>query len=132
MQRQKLNVFFLRLKNRIIDYYYWIKYRIVPSSKYHLVRLKHLSPGWHDVDDRMLHACFELLSSFVEEEEGLDSFGGEEYIEVRKELLNLYNWWQEYVKIDSYNISYETETKLYETATENTKKLVSLRKYLWT
>jgi len=46
---------------------YWFKYRFINEHKYNLVDTG-LEPGYYEVDERMFHACFNLLVQFIEEE----------------------------------------------------------------
>ena len=50
---------------------YWIRCRIFP---YNVVKIKHLSQGWHDRDAIMFHACFQILVDYVEREQPFKSF----------------------------------------------------------
>jgi len=52
---------------RLSDFKYWFKYRLQNEHKYHIVRTG-LSPDYYEIDKRMLHANFNLLKDFVEDE----------------------------------------------------------------
>jgi len=49
------------------DFRYWFKYRLQNKHKYHLVNTG-LTPNYYEIDKRMLHANFNLLKNFVEDE----------------------------------------------------------------
>ncbi len=73
----------------------FVKERFLPSHMKHVVFTK-LEPGWHDVDKRMLHGCFELLNEFIEKDSGfkyIDWNSSEETEQVYKEMMSLYEWW---------------------------------------
>lgn len=62
-----------------------------------VLHIKTLSEGWIDPDLLMLHACFQVLSDFLEKENpfGLISWDhDEEHKEVKTEIIFLYDWWQ--------------------------------------
>jgi hypothetical protein len=52
----------------IIQADYWLKYRLYKEHKYNLVDTG-LKPGYYEVDQRMFHACFNLLVEFIEHEQ---------------------------------------------------------------
>lgn len=75
---------------QIMEVVWWIRHRT--TNKYHIVKLD-VAPGYSDIDERMLQACFALLCEFVENEvrgfqknEELNP----EYIEISR----LYKWWK--------------------------------------
>ena len=43
---------------------WWLKCRLIPKHRMHVVYTG-LEPGWHDEDERMLHACMALLGQYV-------------------------------------------------------------------
>lgn len=49
----------------VTDPIWWIKYRIHPDHKYHIVRTG-LSPNYYDTDTIMLHAIMTMVVDFVE------------------------------------------------------------------
>ena len=89
-------IFFGRIKNRISDGIYWVKYRTMPRHKYHLVKTG-LSPGYYDKDALILHACFNLLKDFVEVEKPFEHFeikdDNNSILEHWKEISDIYQWW---------------------------------------
>ncbi len=123
-----------------------------------LLKIKSLNDGWRDKDSVLLHACFQLLEDFVEDElprfphinwtvtenrmnismKGIQ-FNGEEQApddsrDIKKEILELYDWWQVWKQEmpgDKTN-SFNEDHALYEKENEMLKKLIDLRMYLWT
>lgn len=81
------------------DGIYWLKYRLHPRHKYHLVDTK-LGPGYADQDTRMLHACFALLGEYIEEEGGIQAIrtdGDTIHVidgERQAEIVALWDWWK--------------------------------------
>lgn len=60
------------------------------------LRIKSLEKGWHDKDEIMLHAVFQLLVDFIEKEKPqkvIDWNATKESKKAWKELSNLYKWW---------------------------------------
>jgi hypothetical protein len=123
----------------------WIAHRT--WDRYHVVKCRTLEPGYYDQDFRMLHACFELLTDYLEEEVRVWSYlsgrkaskktldqdikawkeawledkdAPEQQKEWVKNLTELYEWW---------TTKYEAAT--YEEETEMLQRLVALRQYLW-
>lgn len=81
---------------RRFDLPYWFRSRFVPSCRFHVVNTG-LSPGWHDVDERILYACMALLCSYVEDEQGGEvGFPGFAVgtPEADAEALTIYRWWR--------------------------------------
>jgi hypothetical protein len=57
-----------------------------------------LSPGWHDKDEVMLHAAFQLLADFMEQEspdKHIDWSHNAVHRRAWKEIRDLYQWWKE-------------------------------------
>lgn len=79
--------------------------------------------GWVDKDMIMLHACFQLLTDFVEKENGLEHTNYEYYKETIDTLKDLYNWW----KTNSKTITIDSEV-----ADEKLALLIKHRGFLWT
>ncbi len=55
-----------------------------------------LKAGWHDKDEVMLHAAFQLLVDFVEQEQPdkhIDWSHDNDYQQAWKEIRALYRWW---------------------------------------
>jgi len=61
----------------------------------HLV-IRTLEAGWHDKDEVMLHAAFQLLVDFVEQEQPgkyIDWSHDDDHRQAWKEIRALYRWW---------------------------------------
>lgn len=123
-----------------------------------ILKIKSLDKGWRDKDSVLLHACFQLLSDFVEQEipkfpainwnvsanmmnaqvKGIQFDHTEENNsastrDIKKEFEELYAWWQEWKKKDSTNNStFEEDHADYLIENEMLKKLIGLRMYMWT
>lgn len=62
------------------------------------LKIKTLEKGWHDKDEILLHAAFQLLTDFVEQEKPekiIDWNADEEHKNAWKEIRSLYQWWKE-------------------------------------
>jgi hypothetical protein len=126
-----------------------------------LLKIESLSDGWRDKDSVLLHACFQLLSDFVEQEMPkypfinwnipVDSmnfvirdvqFNTDKTEEVdpantrdiKKEFEELYAWWQEWKKKDETErrSTFEEDHADYLEENEMLKRLIDLRMYMWT
>jgi hypothetical protein len=56
-----------------------------------------LTPGWHDKDEVMLHAAFQLLADFMEQEspdKHIDWSRNAAHRRAWKEIRDLYQWWK--------------------------------------
>lgn len=79
--------------------------------------------GWVDRDMIMLHACFQILTDFVEKENGLKHSNYETYKDTIDELKGLYDWW----KLNCNTIGIDSAI-----ADEKLKLLIKHRSFLWT
>ena len=62
------------------------------------LQIKTLRKGWHDKDEVLLHAAFQLLVDFVEKERPdkvVDWDANGLHKRAWKEIKNLYKWWKE-------------------------------------
>lgn len=62
------------------------------------LKIKTLEKGWHDKDNVLLHAAFQLLTDFVELEkpdEIVDWSHDVTHRKAWKEIKSLYKWWNE-------------------------------------
>jgi hypothetical protein len=80
------------------DIWWWFNYHFVPKYRYHVVSLKNpgYSYGWRDTDYAMFYCCFNLLKTFVEEEdpfEVCDWEADEHHKAAANEIKALYEWW---------------------------------------
>ena len=126
-----------------------------------ILRIESLKEGWCDKDHVLLHACFQLLSDFVEKEMPqypfinwnipvdnmnfvireldlkADKTGGKDPAntrDIKKEFEELNAWWQEWKekKETKTNSSFEEDHVDYLKENEMLKKLIDLRMYMWT
>jgi len=99
----------------------------------HLLKIDSLGSGWCDKDFIILHACFQLLADFAEKEMLVQDYpdwdATEETKNAKKEIEELYAWWQERKKLDSTR---EMDAGVYLKDNEMLKRLVDVRMYLWT
>lgn len=118
---------------------------IMRGNKLVIASLSHKSKRgkleWCDKDYVLLHACFELLRQYVEEElEGLEGLAQWQETNAESEAWNkhyetvkeLYLWWTEdYLKRDPTSISIADDVRFKE---ENEKlyKLIQTRNGMWT
>jgi len=96
-----------------------------------ILKIESLPDGWRDKDDVILHACFQLLKNFVEREkemiEIIDWKQDAQTENAKSEIDFLYNWWLERVDKDE-----DLNEKLYEEENLMLKRIIDVRKYLWT
>lgn len=126
-----------------------------------ILKIDSLTEGWCDKDSVLLHACFQLLSDFVEQEipkfphinwnvsadvsnsvfKGIEfnpgntkENGPTNTRDIKKEFEELYAWWQEWKKKEDAkgNSSFEDDHTDYLKENEMLKKLIDLRMYMWT
>lgn len=126
-----------------------------------LLKIESLTDGWCDKDHVLLHACFQLLSDFVEKEMPkfpyfnwnvstdmmnavekqvqFDPSTTDENVStntrnVKKEFEELYAWWQEWKKKEEIkkNSTFEEDHADYLIENEMLKRLIDLRMYMWT
>lgn len=96
-----------------------------------VLKIESLPDSWRDKDVIILHACFQLLKDFVQQEremiEILDWESDEETKTAKLEIDFLYNWWLK--RVDKEN---DLDEKQYEEDNQMLMKLIKIRKYLWT
>ncbi len=96
-----------------------------------VLKIESLPNGWRDKDDVILHACFQLLKDFVEQEkeiiEQIDWKHTEETKKAKEEIDFLYNWWLGRVKEDILTL----EEKQYLEDNGMLNRLIKIRKHLW-
>lgn len=78
---------------------------------------------WIDKDLVMLHACFQLLKDFVDEEGGLKNLNYEANKEFVDEVKELYDWWEKR-KTTPMQVIFEEDDKML-------LRLLKIRKQLW-
>ena len=80
---------------RKISPYNWLRYRI--WDRYHVVKMRYLKPGYHDATEILIHAMFQVLCDFIEQErpdEIVNWDSDEPHRNARKEMQVLYDWWK--------------------------------------
>lgn len=62
-----------------------------------VLKIHTLKKGWHDKDEILLHAAFQLLVDFVEKEqpERIDWDANKMHRQAWREIRSLYKWWKE-------------------------------------
>jgi hypothetical protein len=66
------------------------------KAKHVPLLIRTLKAGWHDKDKVMLHAAFQLLVDFVEQEQPdkyIDWSHDRTHRQAWKEIRTLYRWW---------------------------------------
>jgi hypothetical protein len=100
------------------------------------LKITTLSGDWCDNDIVILHACFQLLTDCVENENLLsghvDWNYNEEYQNAKNEINILYNWWIERKKLDQQDRVNDLDKVQYDKDNEMLKRLIDIRQYLWT
>jgi hypothetical protein len=94
------------------------------------LKIHSLQSGWCDKDEILLHACFQCLVDFIEKEplHSTDWNSDNAHKFARKEMNTLYKWW----KKRSKKISNPNHIKEYSKDNEYLKRLITIRKFLWT
>jgi hypothetical protein len=90
-----------------------------------ILKIESLQPikevPWVDRDFLMLHACFQILKDFVEEEDGLNHADDDEF---NAEVKELYDWW--------CRQDYGTQEIADKKDIEMLDRLIKIRCQLWT
>lgn len=157
MSLRHSNIYWIaRLFDRLDNAKWWVLHRIIPKYRYHVHKYHKLAPGWHDVDYRMLHACFDLFTEFVEKEKGLETLkaqftyaekdgvfdislaegsldqeGYEFAKHVYSEAKDLYEWWSSKSEAEINDLEFNPSNQT-EFCTEQLIRLIKIRRYLWT
>ena len=90
-----------------------------------VLKIESLSKGWHDKDNIMLHACFQLLKDCVEKEKLFEHSSHYAKSKEGKMAKKLYDWWE--VR--------KTKEYIFDTFEEDNAqliKLIKIRSTLWT
>ena len=98
-------------------------------------KIESLTDGWRDNDAIMLHACFQLLKHFIEDEKPFKILSwdqDEEHRFARRELETLYNWWEQRKQMeeDIQMLNNRFHPQNIED-TEMLIRLVRLRSFMW-
>lgn len=83
------------------------------------------SRNWIDRDYLMLHACFQILTDFIEKENGDSNCDYEENKEFVDEVRFLYDWWKIRRDEESLDIEFEKDDEML-------IRLMKVRTQLWT
>ena len=100
-----------------------------------LLQIKTINATWYDKDTVMLHACFQLLTDFIEQEnpfETIDWEHTEEKKVVKKEIDFLYDWWKDLLlknENDEWNSMHNNVQ--YKEENEMLIRLIKIRDHLW-
>ena len=100
------------------------------------LNINSLSGDWCDNDTIMLHACFQLLIDCVENEQLLtghiDWSVDESHANAKKEIEELYQWWNTRKKDSVQNQIDDFNEQQYLKDNAMLIRLINVRKYLWT
>ncbi len=101
-----------------------------------ILKIESLNEGWRDKDDVLLHACFQVLSDFVEKEmlpqDYPDWNGMYQTRKARKEIEELYAWWQEWKNSEAAKTDAPYDEKWYYKENQMLKRVIDVRRHLWT
>ena len=76
----------------------WYYFKCWAWKHYNVIKIKTMDPTWSDVTEKMLHANFQLLAEYIEEEkpfERIDWDATKEHKHAADEMKELYRWWKE-------------------------------------
>lgn len=108
-----MNIYkFLRRFLRRFDLFHWIGYRT--WKKFHVLKLRYLKPGYYDADTRLIHAMFEILCQFMENEKPEEIVNWDsdpEHKHAWKEMNELYKWWKKRQDREKYNPLFQPGVK---------------------
>lgn len=94
------------------------------------LKIENLTDDWCDKDVVILYACFQILKDFVEKEDWLEHIDWEHTEETKNakaEIQFLYDWRLKRVKAEN-----DLDEKQYSEDNLMLKKLIDVRKHLWT
>lgn len=98
-----------------------------------VLKIESLSDDWCDKDEVILHACFQILKDFVEQEkemiEVIDWEHTEEAKNAKSEIDVLYKWWMGRFQNEEI---FDKIKEQYEEDNQMLKRLVDVRIHLWT
>ena len=101
-----------------------------------ILNIKTLNGDWSDKDIIILHACFQLLTDFVEQENAftghVDWDSDVEHQSAKQEIQQLYNWWTTRKMFDNLDSINDLEKDQYEEDNEMLIRLIKIRHFLWT
>lgn len=96
-----------------------------------VLKINTLNDGWYDKDGIILHACFQILTDFVEIElpnTWIDWQQNEKYRFAKQEIDFLYHWWQQYQSFKQDTANWEDN----QLENQMLKRLIDIRWALWT
>lgn len=95
-----------------------------------ILKIDSLNANWRDKDSLLLHACFQILKDFVENEDAFNSHidwaHDERHRAAKIEILALNDWWL------SHSEKSVPEEKSYELENQMLHRLIDVRWALWT
>lgn len=96
------------------------------------LKIESLDEEWHDKDEVILHACFQLLKDFVEKEDlSITDWDAEtDSAAAKNEIDFLYQWWIRKLNADAKTGIIDKEE--YAEEDEMLLRLIKIRRYLWT
>lgn len=101
-----------------------------------ILNITTLTNEWVDKDIILLHACFQLLTNFVEQENPFTGHvewdNDEEHQHAKHEILKLYDWWTSRKILCTTEGTDIFEKSQYEEDNTMLIRLVKIRQFLWT
>jgi len=79
---------------RKLDWFNWLRFRI--WERHHSLTMRYIKPGWCDKDEILIHAMFEVLCRFIEDEnpkEWVNWNSDPQHKHAWSEMNDLYKWW---------------------------------------
>jgi len=137
------------------DGIWWIKYRIHPRHRHHVLRLD-MGPGYRDKDEILMIACFTVLRRFIEKEKPHVTIVVKDHNRAEwREIFFLYRWWTRYRKqrkpipypgdhkdislfaanslVDTWAaLSNQQDDDWHKEDQEMLHRLINVRRYMWT
>lgn len=100
------------------------------------LKIRTLSGDWCDKDTVMLHACFQLLTDCIEDEElltgDIDWTFDKKHLKAKQEIEKLYDWWKGRSKSDLEEGVNDVDIDQYDVDNKMLIRLIKVRKFLWT
>lgn len=92
------------------------------------LHIETIDADWCDKDMVLLHACFQLLTDFIEKEKAdelTDWTMDDKTARAKLEIDELYTWWKDRKKREWSDEEYERDNEML-------IRLIKIRKHLWT
>ena len=100
---------------------------MIPGNK---LQIESLDNDWHDKDEVLLHACFQLLKDCIEKEDLFNDGRDWSYdAKAKKELKTLYAWWKRRAQMEE---TFDKDDKQYQEDDLMLQRLIKIRWKLWT